>query len=111
MPFVKGQSGNPSGKPKASTDAKILAKALMPEAFKALRAALKRPGERVPAATLLLAYAAGKPMQNNTLRVIRSIEELSDDELRVIAGEAEDITHQAMLADDSLDESTGEATD
>lgn len=83
----------------------------MPEAFKALRAALKRPGERVPAATLLLAYAAGKPMANNTIRVIRSIEELSDDELRVIAGEAEDITSQALLADDSQEEGTSEPTD
>lgn len=87
--FEPGKSGNPGGKPKLPNDVKMLARLYTAEAVEALRKALKAPGERVPAANTLLAYGYGKPTANLTVRVITNLEELSDDELRAIAGDDE----------------------
>jgi hypothetical protein len=85
--WVKGQSGNPAGrKPGPSQDIKALAGKYTVECIDALVKALARPESTVAATALLLAYAHGRPANNTTVRVIKDIAELSDAELRVIAG-------------------------
>jgi hypothetical protein len=79
--FKPGQSGNPGGRPKILQNVKALAQARTEEAVEALVQALKKPGERVHAATILLAYGYGRPVQNVQMRVIRGIEDLSEEEL------------------------------
>ena len=59
---------------------------LVPEAVHALQLALNRPRDSVAAANTLLAYAHGRPVQTQNVRVIRSIEDLTEEELRQLAG-------------------------
>lgn len=59
----------------------------VPAARAALLKALKVKGERVRAAELILQYAYGKPQQTMNVRVIRAIDELSEEELQAIAGD------------------------
>jgi hypothetical protein len=99
MPFKPGQSGNPGRPRKIPLSLRDAARALTPETLAALKAALAKPGERVPAATLLLAYAWGKPINNVQVRVISGVQDLTDDELRTIAGVAD----PAALAHDASD--------
>jgi hypothetical protein len=61
-PFQKGQSGNPTGRPKRDREIEELARQHTPAAIAALVEALNGK-DRVPAAALLLAYAYGKPRQ------------------------------------------------
>jgi hypothetical protein len=68
--------GAPGGRAKGERELRAAAD----KAFAALLAALETPRERVAAATVLLAYAYGRPVQ--TLRVIRSIGDLDEEELR-----------------------------
>jgi hypothetical protein len=63
-----------------------IARAHTHEAVKALVDALSRPNERVAAATVLLAYGYGRPVQSMQIRVIKSVEDLTDTELRALAG-------------------------
>jgi hypothetical protein len=67
--------GAPGGRAKGERELRAAAD----KAFAALLAALETPRERV-AAAMLLAYAYGRPVQ--TLRVIRSIGDLDEEELR-----------------------------
>jgi hypothetical protein len=55
-------------------------------AVKALLEALERPRDAVAAANTLLAYAHGRRVQTLNVRVIRSIEDLSEEELMALAG-------------------------
>lgn len=63
MPWVKGQSGNPGGKPKSHAEFRKLLTDLMPAAAKRLGELIKSADEKVAieAAKLISAYSVGKP--------------------------------------------------
>jgi hypothetical protein len=61
-PFVKGRSGNPSGRTR-TRDLQARAREFTEEAIQALVAALKNPKERVQAAGILLDRGWGKAKQ------------------------------------------------
>lgn len=67
MPFVKGQSGNPGGRPKGVEEVQNLARAHTPAAIKALINITENvkapPPARVAAAVALLDRGWGKPTQ------------------------------------------------
>ena len=105
MPYKKGQSGNPGGIPKGTPEAREHARTLVPLAFAALKKALNRPGERVPAAIVILDSALGKVPNSVNLRVIKHISDMTDDELRAIAGETQEamtIEHEASSGASSV---------
>ena len=89
MPFHKGQSGNPGGRPKEFEELKALARSYTAAAIEALGEALKNPKERVQAATALLDRGYGKPHQTSTNENIdrRSVRELTRAELMAIAAQ------------------------
>lgn len=67
MPFEKGKSGNPGGRPKSDKTLQELAKAHAPEAISTLAAVMvdvkSPPAARVSAATAILDRGYGKPAQ------------------------------------------------
>lgn len=80
-----GQSGNPSGRPAGQREFVEQCRQRTPAALKALDAALLRPKDAAAAATILLAYAHGRPVQTQNVRVIRSFEDLSEEELQMLS--------------------------
>ena len=92
MPFKPGQSGNPGGR--KPTDHRFMEEIRKrePAALDVLDAAMKlKKGEKpeaqaVRAAETVIAYSRGRPVQTQNVRVIRSIEDLSEEELMVLAG-------------------------
>jgi hypothetical protein len=83
--FVKGQSGNPGGRPKADVQVKDLAREHTVAAIKTLVSALKAKGERtrVAAAEALLDRGWGKAAQSVTVdgNITHELASLSDAEL------------------------------
>jgi hypothetical protein len=70
MPFVKGESGNPGGRPKVVGDVQALAREHTPDAIETL-VSIMRDGEAAPAARVAAANAIldrgyGKPAQHIT---------------------------------------------
>jgi len=65
--FKKGQSGNPSGRPKLTLEFKLRIKELSPKALDTLEDVLTNPDypapSRVKAAETILAYAEGRPTE------------------------------------------------
>ena len=91
-----GESGNPGGRPAAVRELRALARTHTREAMLALVAALQRPREAVAAATIILAYGHGRPVQNVVARVIRGVEDLTDAEIAALLGQsAEEIEGEA----------------
>jgi hypothetical protein len=92
MPFKPGQSGNPSGR--KPTDHNFMAEIRKrePAALAVLDAAMKmkKGGKPEPqavrAAETVMAYSRGRPVQTQNVRVIRSFEDLSEEELIALAG-------------------------
>lgn len=65
MPFEKGRSGNPGGRPKEDAEVKALAREHGPAAIRKLAALMEcgNPRTEVAAATALLDRGFGKPAQ------------------------------------------------
>lgn len=83
--WAKGQSGNPSGRPKVCQEAQELARQHGPDAIRRL-ASLMEKGEsdhvRLNAAVALLDRGYGKPAQTVNSNVTRTdVRQLSDEEL------------------------------
>lgn len=97
MPFKKGQSGNPGGRPKEAAEVKALAQKHGPYAIQRLRELVDDPDGKtsVAACRELLDRGYGRPAQAITgpdggpleLRV-RKAEEMSDDELAAVVASA-----------------------
>lgn len=89
MPFVKGQSGNPGGRPGVPADVRELCKSRAVDAINTLAAVMTDveapPAARVAAANAILDRGFGKPAQTINANVARSIVEYSDAELLAIA--------------------------
>ena len=91
MPFQKGSSGNPGGRPKKDKTIQDLARSHGPDALKTLAAIMKDgkapPAARVTASSALLDRGYGKPPQFSTGNAgeFRRAIEMSDDELASIA--------------------------
>ena len=99
-PWVKGQSGNPGGRPKTIADMQELARKHTPEAITALVAALKVPQTRVPAAVALLDRGWGKAAQvvvgpdgGALAMAINVVTGVARDEPEQIEAAAEEIGH------------------
>ena len=82
--FKPGQSGNPGGRPAVVKHIQELARQHTADAVEALIAALQKPGERVAAASTLLAYGYGRPTQTMNVRKISSWADLTDEELEML---------------------------
>lgn len=91
MPFAKGQSGNPGGRPKETADVRILARQYSAEAIKGLASIArdkKQPGTaRAQAWNSLLDRGFGRPAQ--------AIEHSGEIDLR---GKTDDELHAELAA-------------
>lgn len=90
MPWAKGQSGNPSGRPKGHAEIEALARSHAPAAIKALVDALADPKSKVAAATALLNRGFGMPNQQLNAS-ITVFDQLGDTSAVRIAGALEAI--------------------
>ena len=95
MPFKKGKSGNPGGRPKVVGDIQALARDNTTEAINTLTAIMgdiaAPPAARVAAANSILDRGYGRPTQTVNANVkARAHREMSDGELMAVAAGAQD---------------------
>lgn len=100
MPWQKGQSGNPGGRPKAMRDLTDLAREHSPAAIETLASIMSDEDApetaRVSAATAILDRGWGKARQaveQTTRHEGRRADELTDDELIELTTDEERRTH------------------
>jgi hypothetical protein len=101
-PYKKGQSGNPLGRPKDTTF-QDMCREVRPQMFKQLLAVARGTTKhKMKAIELILAYDLGRPAVNVNVRQIRRYEDLSDEELMILAG---DNTIEGEVVDENGDAS------
>jgi hypothetical protein len=86
MPFQKGKSGNPGGRPNVVGEVQTLARKYAPEAIETLRGIMENidapPAARISAAIALLDRGFGRPHQTSEVRTVQKpVSEMSDEEL------------------------------
>ena len=86
MPFEKGKSGNPGGRPKVVGEVQVLARKYAPEAIETLRGIMENikapPAARITAAVAILDRGYGRPHQTSErVTVQKPVSEMSDEEL------------------------------
>jgi hypothetical protein len=82
MPWVKGQSGNPGGRPKEELDIRKLARSRGQEAIDTLHAIMRDekapPAARIAASVTLLDRGHGRPEQNRFTGSLNAHYSISD---------------------------------
>src|SRR5579864_4150898 len=103
MPWAKGQSGNPSGRPTGWQEIERLARSHAPAAIKALVRALDDPKTAVAAASALLDRGYGRPAQRIEAQV-SVLDSMNANELSSLAASL------AAITGNSDDAAAGSAT-
>ena len=86
MPFAKGKSGNPGGRPKVVGEVQALARKYAPEAIETLRGIMENikapPAARITAAVAILDRGYGRPHQTSEIVTVQKpVSEMSDEEI------------------------------
>ena len=103
MTWKKGQSGNPSGRPKVAGEVQELARQHTAEAINTLVAILRNakapPAARALAANSLLDRGYRRPAQSLDVGIRKTFEEMSDADLLAIAANDEEPTTKARMSE------------
>lgn len=89
-----GQSGNPKGRTAVMKPFQELCREFRPEMAQNLLDMARSPKHttvKLRATELMLAYDIGRPLQTHVVRVIRTFDDLSNEELAALAGLDSDV--------------------